>query len=105
MIPGLDGQFDLLVDYGTLDDLDRAGRRAMASLVANLARPRAAFLLWCFWGRRSDLPRMSLTSPSRMIPRIEPGEETALFGDDFSIERLATPDPSTHTACFFMTRR
>jgi len=40
-----------------------------------------------------------------MIPVIEPGEETALFGDDFSIERLATPDPSTHTACFLMTRR
>ena len=36
---------------------------------------------------------------------IEPGEETTLFGDDFSIERLATPDPSTHTACFLMTRR
>jgi len=40
-----------------------------------------------------------------MIPHIEPGEETALFGPDFSIERLATPHPSTHTACFLMTRR
>jgi hypothetical protein len=39
-----------------------------------------------------------------MIPHIEPGEETALFGDAFSIERLAAPDPSTHTACFLMTR-
>jgi hypothetical protein len=48
---------------------------------------------------------MSLTGPSRMIPVMEPGEETALFGDDFSIERLATPDPSKHTACFLMTRR
>jgi len=26
-----------------------------------------------------------------MIPVMEPGEETALFGDAFSIERLATP--------------
>jgi SAM-dependent methyltransferase len=104
-IPGVEGQFDLLVDYGTLDDLDQAGRRAMASLVANLARPGAAFLFWCFWGRASDLPRMSLTGPSRMIPRIAPGEETALFGDAFAIERIATSGPSTHTACFLMTRR
>jgi SAM-dependent methyltransferase len=104
-IPGVEGPFDLLVDYGTLDDLDRAGRRAMARLVANLARPGAAFLFWCFWGRRSDLPRISLTGPSRIIPLIEPGEETALFGDNFSIEQLSTPAPSTHTACFLMTRR
>jgi len=104
-IPGVEGPFDLLVDYGTLDDLDPAGRRAMASLVANLARPGAAFLFWCFWGRRSDLPRISLCGPSRMIPLIEPGEETALFGDAFSIERIATSDRPTHTACFLMTRR
>ena len=26
-IPGVEGPFDLLVDYGTLDDLDPAGRR------------------------------------------------------------------------------
>jgi len=104
-IPGLDGPFDLLIDYGTLDDLDPGGRRVMADLVATLARPGALFLFWCFWARRSELPRVSLTGPSRMIPVIEPGEETALFGDSFSIERLATPDPSTHTACFLMTRR
>ncbi len=40
-----------------------------------------------------------------MIPVIEPGEETDLFGDTFSIERLAEPDASSHTACFLMTRR
>jgi hypothetical protein len=79
----------------------------MAGLVANLAGPGAAFLFWCFWcfwGRRSDLPRISLKDPSRMIPFSEPGEETTLFGDTFSIEPLAMPDPSTHTACFVMAR-
>ena len=104
-IPSVEGPFDLLVDYGTLDDLDPPGRRAMATLISNLARPGALFLLWCFWARRSELPRVSLSGPSRMIPVIEPGEETTLFGDDFSIERLASPEPSTHTACFLMTRR
>lgn len=104
-IPGLDGPFDLLIDYGTLDDLDPAGRRALAGLVTRLARPGAAFLWWCFWGGPSDVPRISLTGPSRITRLIEPGEETTLFGDAFSIERLATPDRATHTACFLMTRR
>jgi hypothetical protein len=104
-IPGVHGPFDLLIDYSTLDDLDPAGRRAMARLVANLARPGAAFLFWCFWGRRSDLPRLSVTGPSRMTPVVEPGEVEALFGEAFSIERIPTSDQPLHTACFLMTRR
>ena len=104
-IPGVEGLFDVLIDYGTLDDLDPAGRNAMASLVASLARPGAAFLFWCFWARRADLPRFSLTGPSRMVPVIEPGEEERLFGDAFTIERLPEPDPRSHSACFLMTRR
>ncbi len=48
---------------------------------------------------------MSLTGPSRMVPVMEPGEETDLFGDHFSIEHLAAVEPSNHTACFLMTRR
>jgi SAM-dependent methyltransferase len=104
-IPGVEGPFDLLIDYGTLDDLDPAGRRAMARLIAGLARPGAAFLLWCFWSRADDLPRFSLTGPSRMIPVIEPGEEERLFGDSFTIERLPEPQAGSRSACFLMTRR
>jgi SAM-dependent methyltransferase len=104
-VPGAEGVFDLVLDFGTLDDLDPDGRRAMARLVANLARPGAIFLFWCFWAERVALPRMSFTGPSRMTPVIEPGEESTLFGDAFSIERLRTPDATPHTACFLMTRR
>jgi SAM-dependent methyltransferase len=104
-LPGVEGPYDLLVDYGTLDDLAPTDRTAMAGLVKRLARPGAVFLLWCFWARRGDLPRFSLRGPSRMIPVIEPGEETSLFGDAFSIERLTPPNPSRTTACFLMTRR
>ena len=104
-LPGVEGPFDLIVDYGTLDDLDPSGRAAMAGLVKRLARPGGAFLFWCFWAHRGDLPRFSLRGPSRMIPVIEPGEETSLFGDAFSIERLTPPNKSAATACFLMTRR
>jgi len=104
-IPGIEGLFDLLIDYGTLDDHVPAAPHAMAKLIASLARPGAAFLFWCFWARRADLPRFSLTGPSRMIPVIEPGEEEMLFGEAFTIERLPEPDPRSHSACFLMTRR
>ncbi len=104
-LPDAEGPFDLVLDFGTLDDLDAGGRRAMARLVASLARPGAIFLFWCFWADGSALPRFSLSGPSRMVPVIEPGEEADLFGDTFSIERLAEPNASSHTACFLMTRR
>jgi SAM-dependent methyltransferase len=104
-IPGVEGPFDLLIDFGTLDDFGPDGRLAMARLVARLARPGALFLFWCFWARRTDLPRVSLTGPSRMVPVIEPGEEVSLFGDAFAIERLPDPGPVTRTACFLMTRQ
>jgi SAM-dependent methyltransferase len=103
--PGVEGPFDLVLDFGTLDDLDADGRRSMARLVATLARPGAIFLFWCFWADRAALPRMSFTGPSRMTPVIEPGEEADLFAEAFSIERLTGSDPSSHTACFLMTRR
>lgn len=56
-------------------------------------------------GMAAKVGNDSLTGPSRMVPVIEPGEETSLFGESFLIQRLATPDPLTHTACFLMTRR
>ena len=102
-IPGVDGPFDLLVDFSTLDDLDDRGRRAMAATVKRLSRAGSLFLFYCFFGNPTDLPRFSLTGPSRMTPVIRPGEETELFGDAFDIEPYSRP--SATTACFLMTRR
>lgn len=104
-IPEVDGPFDLLVDLGTLDDLDPAGRRAMADTVARLARPGSLLLFWCFYARRSDLPRFSLNGPSRLAPAVEPGEEVELFGDRFDIAPGPRPRTSSPAACFVMTRR
>lgn len=103
-VPGAEGPFDLLVDYGTLDDLAVDGRKAMAGLAKSLARPGARFLLWCFFAAPEELPRISFSGPSKFSPAIAPGEETALFGDAFEIERL--PEPSRGPfAAFLMTRR
>ena len=100
-----EGPFDLLLDFGTLDDFDPGGRRAMARLVARPRAARSDLPVLVLLGGPFDLAAGQLSGPSRMIPVIEPGEEPTSFGDTFSIERLAEPDASSHTACFLMTRR
>jgi hypothetical protein len=62
------GEFDLLVDYGTLDGLSADKRDRYLSTVLPLARPGAEFLLWCFeWPvRRRDR--------WLRIPAMRPGE-------------------------------
>jgi SAM-dependent methyltransferase len=97
------GPYDLLLDFGTLDDLRPAGRVRMAGHIARLARPDAVALFWCFHGPRSELPRISFHGPSRMAPGLEPGDEERLFGDAFDLELFARPNP--HAACFLLRRR
>ncbi len=104
-LPGVEGPFDLLVDYGTLDDLAPTDRRAMAATIIRLARPGSIFVLYAFHAARADLPRFSLTGPSRLVPVLEPGEEVELFGNAFEIERLPEPRPEHLSAAFVMTRR
>jgi hypothetical protein len=77
----------------------------MAANIGRLARPGAAFLLWAFHAPRAELPWISFSGPSRMSGAIEPGEEVALFGEAFEIERMGSPPPESGFACFLMTRR
>jgi len=62
-------------------------------------------VLWAWHAPRDELPWFSLRGPSRSVPHLEPGDETALFGASFAIERLADPPPASHAACFLLTRR
>ncbi len=105
-IEGVDGPFDLLVDYSTLDDLRAQGRAAMASTVGRLSRSGSAYLLWCFYRPVGEVPLFSLRGPSRLFaPPLQPGEEQTLFGEEFVIERLPEPGPERGAAAFLMTRR
>lgn len=105
-LEGADGPFDLVIVYNTLQDLLGEDRPALASLVRSLTEPGSHFLLWCYYQPISTLPAFSFNGPSRRFPFVvEPGEETALFGEDFTIERLPLPPPETRKACFLMTRR
>jgi SAM-dependent methyltransferase len=100
-LTGLDGTFDLVLDFGTLDDLNADGRRAMAGNIRRVTLPGSLFLFWCFHADPASLPRFSVTGPSRAVPVIRPGEEQDLFGDAFTIEELSRGD---RTACFLLTR-
>jgi SAM-dependent methyltransferase len=79
------GSFDLLVDYGTLDDLKPKDRDLYVKNVLQLTRPGSQMLLFGF-----EYP---LRWWERLIPlfriQFEPGEVERLFGDYFEIKRIA----------------
>jgi SAM-dependent methyltransferase len=86
------GTFDLLVDYGTLDDLSLKDRELYRQNVLPMTHAGSRFLLYCFewqprWWERPFFIRMAC----------EPGEIERRFGPDFAIERYAG---ERHTAGF-----
>lgn len=101
-IPGAEGGFDFLLDYGTLDDLQEPHRQRMAELITHIAAPGARFLLWCFYGRAEDMPRVL---QGRVSPSIEPGELEQKFGQHWDIEQLEGMTEEPRTALFLLTRQ
>ena len=82
------GRFDVLVDYGTFDDLTVRQRAAYLENIVPLAAPGSVFLLWCFeWPLRwwERLIARVIGIP----PALEPGEVERLFGGWFEIEKVA----------------
>ena len=80
------GIFDLLVDYGTLDDLLSAQRDQYMQNILPLAHPGSQFVLYCFEHAAPWWERVLM----KMLPfgaiALEPGEVDARFGPYFSIE-------------------
>lgn len=101
-IEGGEQRFDFLLDFGTLDDLQEPHRTRMAQLITHVAAPGARFLLWCFYGRSEDMPRVVR---GRVSPSIEPGELEQKFGADWEIEELEGMNEEPKTALFLLTRR
>ena len=104
-IHGVDGRFNLVVDYGTLDDLKGARRDAMAATITRLAGPGATFLLWCFCAEPSELPLISFNGPSRLSGALTEKEIARMFAAGFSIERLPEPRRDSLFGCFLLTEQ
>ncbi|UVJ40764.1 bifunctional 2-polyprenyl-6-hydroxyphenol methylase/3-demethylubiquinol 3-O-methyltransferase UbiG [Arthrobacter sp. CJ23] len=105
----VDGQFDVLVDYGTFDDLTAAQRAAYCTQVVPLARPGAKFLMWNFEWETSLWERLA----ARLIPfgnlTLAPGYVEATFSGAFDVQRIAGETGLTGWpkgwAAYLMTKR
>jgi SAM-dependent methyltransferase len=104
-VPGVDAPYDLLVDYGTLDDLPDAGRAALARYMTSLARPGSRLFLYAFAGRPEDLPRLSFGGPSRAFPGVVPGEVEQRFEDHWRIEVIEPPTATRHIGTWLLERQ
>lgn len=85
------GTFDLLVDYGTLDDLVPRDRDRYVDTVLPLTHLGSQFLLYAFewpfrWWERL---LFRLASGLFGAMALEPGEVEQRFGEYFEIERIA----------------
>ena len=101
----LAGPYDLIIDSGTIDDFPRSQRPGIVETVTAFARPGSVLLVWCFYSRDSDLPRLSFSGPSKWgAPSIEPEELESLFDGGWAIEQLSGGTESGF-ACFHLTRR
>jgi SAM-dependent methyltransferase len=99
------GTFDLLVDYGTLDDLPPAHRDLYMQNVLPLTHQGSLFLLYCFEWETRWWERL-LTFLGTMA--IEPGEAERRFGAYFRIEQVAGGKTGSRfmpaTATYLMVR-
>ncbi len=80
----VDGTFDLLVDYGTFDDLKKKDRAPYVETVRKLIQPGTKFLFWCFeWELRRWERCMTVVLRPFGPPALEPGEVEKYFGGLF----------------------
>lgn len=98
------GPFDLLVDYGTLDDLTPPNRARYLQNVLPLTHTQSQFLIFCFewaprWWERPFFHNMAC----------EPGEIERRFGPFFDIECYTRVTNDAHCpagyAVYWMTRK
>jgi cyclopropane fatty-acyl-phospholipid synthase-like methyltransferase len=83
------GTFDLLVDYGTLDDLTPPDRDRYLRNVLPLAHPGSQFLLFCFEWTPRWWERLLFKISFFGAMALAPGEAESRFSHWFDIETIA----------------
>ena len=86
-LQNVSGTFDLLVDYGTLDDLKPAQRDHYLHNVLPLTHSGSQFLLFAFEWEPRWYERLYFSSMA-----LRPGEVERRFSADFVVERYAAQD-------------
>jgi SAM-dependent methyltransferase len=85
----VDGVFDFLVDYGTLDDLRPGDRDLYLNNVLSLTHHGSLFLLYCFEWSPSWWERLLLRVAFFGAVALKPGEVKQRFSQYFKIEEIA----------------
>jgi predicted ATPase/DNA-binding SARP family transcriptional activator/SAM-dependent methyltransferase len=98
------GPFDLLLDFGSIDDLAPSARPAAARLVARLARPGHEVPVLVLLRPSPGSAPDQLRRPVEAGTRDRAGRGDDLFGADFDIEPFVDTG-LPNTACFLLTRR
>ena len=98
----INGTFDLLVDYGTLDDLRTPQRDLYMKNVLPLTHQGSLFLLYCFewwplWWERPFIDRVGVV--------MRPGEAERRFGEYFEIERVAEIKIGSRSSATYLMNR
>ena len=83
------GEYDMLVDYGTLDDLPAQKRLQYIKSVLALSRPGGVFLLYCFEWEMILWERLLTKVFSSFGSVMAPGEVEQLFSAYFAIDKIA----------------
>jgi SAM-dependent methyltransferase len=83
------GTFDLVVDYGTSDDMNAVGRAAFRDVVAGLLRPGGTAMLWCFEWRLAWWERILVFVLPFGRLAMAPGEVDGLYRERFAVDRFA----------------
>ena len=82
------GEFDLIVDFGTFDDLSIKDRAAYVDHVIALAKPGAKFLLWCLEYQAKAWERAAIAILPIGNLAVHPGEVDHWFGNAFEIKQI-----------------
>ncbi len=107
-LEGVAGDFGLLVDYGTFDDLSARDRDRYLESVLPLCAPRSQLSMFCFewaphWWERA---LGTLLGSSGMV---RPGKITARYGHAFDVEVVDRGGTGKglfpHTVVYLMQRR
>jgi len=96
-MPEVEDSYDLILDFGALNDTEGEQRQAVADVIRRMSHPGTVVLSFCFSGEKEQLPALA-----RLTPMLAPGEEAGLFAADFDIEHLPSRE---RTVCFLLTRR
>jgi cyclopropane fatty-acyl-phospholipid synthase-like methyltransferase len=108
----VNGPFDVLVDYSTLDDMEPEQRDRYVQNVLPLTHPGSQFVLYCLEWTLSWWERLTLRFLSRFgygQLTLEPGEVKRRFGEHFHIHKVAGETQEHHYprgyAVYLMTRK